>query len=309
MLILVAVTVNFVNNKGGLLEKTREAKQGTAYKSEEENLLTYIYGEGVYNAITGKVDLKALKNKLAEDSDKWKTLILDNDTDPTKLTVTGVQSGEEHIINEDCTKGDKKEPTSTGAVGKYMTLFSGESSVEYIEFKENNQLEIKAKKYDSTTDITTEEKWTGSYEYNANTNIVTITGEICKNFNENGDDLQCQIQEINYKKDSKEGINKVLIINNVLACSTDGFAGFDKYTFTSGTYKNSENKTLELSIKTDENGNSYGYLVVDGTDKTSYICLNGYIYDGFLPYRIVSETEIEELNVDGEGISVFTKVD
>ena len=305
MLILVAVTVNFVNNKGGLLEKTREAKQGTAYKSEEENLLTYIYGEGVYNAITGKVDLKALKNKLAEDSDKWKTLILDNDTDPTKLTVTGVQSGEEHIINEDCTTGDKKEPTSTGAVGKYMTLFSGDEGMEYIELKENNEFEMKVKYYDSTIKKDIDTIISGKYEYNTTTKIITIDSNVPSIGGE-----QICVSEINYVESGIEKNNRILhVIDGSLIGSTDGFAGFDKYTFTSGTYKNSENETLELSIKTDENGNSYGYLVAYGIDKTPYICLNGYIYVGWEPYKIVSETEIGQLDDDGNVNSVFTKVD
>ena len=304
MLILVAVTVNFVNNKGGLLEKTREAKQGTAYKSEEENLLTYIYGEGVYNAITGKVDLKALKNKLAEDSDKWKTLILDNDTAPTKLTVTGVQSGEEHIINEDCTTGDKKEPTSTGAVGKYMTLFSGDDGMEYIEFKENNEFEMKVKDYDSTIKKDVDTIISGKYEYNTTTKIITIDSNVPSIGGE-----QICVSEINYVESGIEKNNRILhVIDGSLIGSTDGFAGFDKYTFTSGTYKNSENETLELSIKTDENGNRYGYLVAYGIDKTPYICLNGYIYVGWEPYKIVSETEIGQLDDDGNVNSVFTKV-
>lgn len=304
MLILVAVTVNFVNNKGGLLEKTREAKQGTAYKSEEENLLTYIYGEGVYNAITGKVDLKALKNKLAEDSDKWKTLILDNDTAPTKLTVTGVQSGEEHIINEDCTTGDKKEPTSTGAVGKYMTLFSGDEGMEYIEFKENNEFETKVKDYDSTIKKDVDTIISGKYEYNTTTKIITIDSNVPSIGGE-----QICVSEINYVESGIEKNNRILhVIDGSLIGSTDGFAGFDKYTFTSGTYKNSENETLELSIKTDENGNRYGYLVAYGIDKTPYICLNGYIYVGWEPYKIVSETEIGQLDDDENVNSVFTKV-
>lgn len=304
MLILVVVTVNFVNNKGGLFEKTREAKQGTAYKSEEENLLTYIYREDVYNAITGKVDLKALKNKLAEDSDKWKTLILDNDTAPTKLTVTGVQSGEEHIINEDCTTGDKKEPTSTGAVGKYMTLFSGDEGMEYIEFKENNEFETKVKDYDSTIKKDVDTIISGKYEYNTTTKIITIDSNVPSIGGE-----QICVSEINYVESGIEKNNRILhVIDGSLIGSTDGFAGFDKYTFTSGTYKNSENETLELSIKTDENGNRYGYLVAYGIDKTPYICLNGYIYVGWEPYKIVSETEIGQLDDDGNVNSVFTKV-
>ena len=305
MLILVAVTINLANENGGLFVKTREAKQDTAYKSEEENLLTYIYGEGVYNAITGKVDLKALKNKLAEDSDKWKTLILDNDTDPTKLTVTGVESGEEHIINEDCTTGDKKEPTSTGAVGKYMTLFSGDEGMEYIELKENNEFEMKVKYYDSTIKKDIDTIISGKYEYNTTTKIITIDSNVPSIGGE-----QICVSEINYVESGIEKNNRILhVIDGSLIGSTDGFAGFDKYTFTSGTYKNSENETLELSIKTDENGNSYGYLVAYGIDKTPYICLNGYIYVGWEPYKIVSETEIGQLDDDGNVNSVFTKVD
>ena len=65
---------------------------------------------------------------------------------------------------------------------------------------------------------------------------------------------------------------------------------------------------MELSLKTDENGNRYGYLVAYGIDKTPYICLNGYIYVGWEPYKIVSETEIGQLDDDENVNSVFTKV-
>lgn len=117
------------------------------------------------------------------------------------------------------------------------------------------------------------------------------------------------MSEINYVESGIEKNNRILhVIDGSLIGSTDGFAGFDKYTFTSGTYKNSENETLELSIKTDENGNRYGYLVAYGIDKTPYICLNGYIYVGWEPYKIVSETEIGQLDDDENVNSVFTKV-
>ena len=223
---------------------------------------------------------------------------------PTKLTVTGVQSGEEHIINEDCTTGDKKEPTSTGAVGKYMTLFSGDDGMEYIEFKENNEFEMKVKDYDSTIKKDVDTIISGKYEYNATTKIITIDSNVPSIGGE-----QICVSEINYVESGIEKNNRILhVIDGSLIGSTDGFAGFDKYTFTSGTYKNPENQTLELSIKTDENGNSYGYLVAYGTDKTPYICLNGYIYVGWEPYKIVSETEIGHLDDDGNVNSVFTKV-
>ena len=96
MLILVAVTVNLANENGGLFVKTREAKQDTAYKSEEENLLMYIYGEGVYDATTGKVNLTKLEERL-NNSGEWGTTAIVG----TELTVVGKQSGEIHKINED----------------------------------------------------------------------------------------------------------------------------------------------------------------------------------------------------------------
>lgn len=109
MLILVAVTVNIANENGGLFEKTREAKSDTAYRAEEENLLIYIYGEDVYDATMGKVNLNTLKKQLDEESDKWKSSILDSEENPTKLTVTGAQSGIEHVVLADGTlDGNKK---------------------------------------------------------------------------------------------------------------------------------------------------------------------------------------------------------
>ena len=98
MLILVAVTVT-ITKEVGLFPTARTAKQDTAYRTEEETLLTYIYGDSVYNATTGKVNLSRLKESLGANSDKWKNITLDDETNPTTLTVTGVQSGKNHIID------------------------------------------------------------------------------------------------------------------------------------------------------------------------------------------------------------------
>ena len=103
MLILVAVTVNYANENGGLFKTARTAKQDTAYRAEEETLLTYIYGDGVYDASTGKIDLLKLKELLEANSSKWGNITLDSNENPTTLTVTGVQSGKTHTINADGT--------------------------------------------------------------------------------------------------------------------------------------------------------------------------------------------------------------
>ena len=104
MLILVAVTVNLANENGGLFQKARYAKSETAVKAEEEELTMYMFGEGVYNAKTGKVDLDALENLLTDET-KWKNVAIENG----KLVVTGTQSGNGYIIDEKGNISEQKD--------------------------------------------------------------------------------------------------------------------------------------------------------------------------------------------------------
>ncbi len=185
MLILVAVTVNLANENGGLFEKARYAKSETAVKAEEEELTMYMFGEGVYNAKTGEVNLGALKNKLDEDSNKWKNSTLDSDTNPTKLTVIGVQSGEEHIINTDGTMGEK-----VSILGTYYALgdisFSGSPT---LELKTDNQA-IVTWYFNEGDDILS----TGSYTYDETTKTGTI---VLSDYGSDGDTFTFNIINLN----------------------------------------------------------------------------------------------------------------
>ena len=302
MLILVAVTVT-ITDKGGLFDTARRAKTETAARAEEEELLTYIYADGIYDATTGDVDIDTLKTKLES---AGKTVKENNG----KLVVTGAQSGKNYIIDSKGNISEQKEEeeqTSTGVTGKYISFFfEGDEGMEYIEFKENGEFEMKVANWDSTTSQSVSTTTTGKYEYDPTTKIIVIDSSVPSIGGE-----QICMTEISYEEGGTEKTNKVLHLKEGgLIGATAGFAGFDKYTFTSGTYQNSEkaNTTLELTTKTDENGNNYGYLVAYVTDKTPYICLDGYIYCGWEPYEIVSETEIGHLDDDGNVDYVFTKV-
>ena len=169
MLILVAVTVNLANENGGLFVKTREAKQDTAYKAEEENLATYMYGEGVYDAIKGEVNLDNLKANL-DNSGEWGTTTIAG----TKLTVIGKQSGKIHIIDKNGTMSENKDgedEPSTGIVGTYYGLgkayFSGSPTLKFN--KEGQVIQT----YNGNTED--EEVSTGTYTYDENTKTGTVT--------------------------------------------------------------------------------------------------------------------------------------
>ena len=135
MLILVAVTVT-ITDKGGLFDTARRAKTETAARAEEEELLTYIYADGIYDATTGDVDIDTLKTKLES---AGKTVKENNG----KLVVTGAQSGKNYIIDSKGNISEQKEEedqTSTGVTGKYISFFfEGDEGMEYIEFKENGE--------------------------------------------------------------------------------------------------------------------------------------------------------------------------
>ena len=171
MLILVAVTVNLANENGGLFEKARYAKSETAAKAEEEELTMYMFGEGVYNAKTGKVDLDALGNLLTDEA-KWKNV----GKNGNKLVVTGTESGKGYIIDEKGTISEQKDgedQPSTSIVGIYHGLLCEDNSSDLT-------LTLNS---DNTASITyyNNVSATGTYSYNQDTK----SGEINLN---NGDE-------------------------------------------------------------------------------------------------------------------------
>ena len=283
MLILVAVTVNLANENGGLFEKARYAKSETAVKAEEEELTMYMFGEGVYNAKTGEVNLGALKNKLDEDSNKWKNSTLDSDTNPTKLTVIGVQSGEEHIINTDGTMGEK-----VSIVGTYHGLLSYDTS-------SNLTLTLNS---DNTASITNHNNVsaTGTYSYNQDTK----SGEINLN---NGDEW------------AGTGTFDAIIVNNNIVLEFLNFGPSDDLIIFSKNYHEglnglgrsiyiNGNKTMEFSTYV-EDGITKGIwaLKTDGvvlnSEEGDYIFYNGKIIAGYNEIGTVSD-DLSTITWNGE---------
>ncbi len=180
MLILVAVTVNLANENGGLFQKARYAKSETAVKAEEEELTMYMFGEGVYNAKTGKVDLDALENLLTDET-KWKNVAIENG----KLVVTGTQSGNGYIIDEKGNISEQKDgedQPSTSIVGTYYGLgelyFSGNPTLKFDNDGQVTQTFYADEEVDSTTGEIhkgDDEISSGSYTYDETTKTGTLT--------------------------------------------------------------------------------------------------------------------------------------
>ena len=180
MLILVAVTVNLANENGGLFEKARYAKSETAAKAEEEELTMYMFGEGVYNAKTGKVDLDALGNLLTDET-KWKNVGKNGD----KLVVTGTESGKGYIIDEKGTISEQKDgedQPSTSIVGTYYGLgdlyFSGNPTLKFDSDGQATQTYYAEEEIDSTTGEIykgDDEISSGPYTYDETTKTGTLT--------------------------------------------------------------------------------------------------------------------------------------
>ena len=173
MLILVAVTVR-IGRDQGLFDKAREAKASTAYSAEEEKLAMYMYGEGVYNAATGEIDLEKLKTDLLA-SGEWETVNIDG----TKLTAVGKQSGEQHIINANGTTGEQQ---ATGIVGTYHGIgdlyFSGNPTLKFDDNGQATQTFYAEEEVDSTTGEIykgDDEVSTGPYTYDEKTKTGTLT--------------------------------------------------------------------------------------------------------------------------------------
>ncbi len=300
MLILVAVTVNLANENGGLFVKTREAKQDTAYKAEEENLATYMYGEGVYDAIKGEVNLDNLKASL-DNSGEWGTATIAG----TKLTVIGKQSGEEHIVNSDGTIGEKKESEIVGK--KFYVTGEDTEYGDYMQF--NSDFSGKAIVYnrDNPTQVGESDSTTFKYTYDS----VTKKGEIKFHYEEDGEswDETMEFDYVSIKDESGNEVNQAIVFGGSMDChvyatnKNDGLTPLGNNVYANG------DKTIEFET-TDKNGITYGTCVVkengtilDSTD-SYYTCCNGYIYgSGYLDNATIN-SDYTEITFDG---IVYTK--
>ena len=306
MLILVAVTVNLANENGGLFEKARYAKSETATKAEEEELTMYMYGEGVYNAKTGEVDLDALGDLLT-DGAKWKNVSKNGD----KLVVTGTKSGKGYIIDEKGTISEQKDgegQSSTEIVGKkfYVTGENTEYS-DYMQF--NSDFSGKAIVYnrDNPTQVGKSDSTTFKYTYDS----VTKKGEIKLHYEEDGEswDETMEFDYVSIKDESGNEVNQAIVFGGSMDChvyatnKNDGLTPLGKNVYANG------DKTIEFETK-DKNGITYGACVVkengtilDSTD-SYYTCCNGYIYgSGYLDNATINSDYTE---ITFEGI-VYTK--
>ena len=300
MLILVAVTVNLANENGGLFVKTREAKQDTAYKAEEENLATYMYGEGVYDAIKGEVNLDNLKASL-DNSGEWGTATIAG----TKLTVIGKQSGEEHIVNSDGTIGEKKESEIVGK--KFYVTGEDTEYGDYMQF--NSDFSGKAIVYnrDNPTQVGESDSTTFKYTYDS----VTKKGQIKAHYEEDGEswDETIDFDYVSIKDESGNEVNQAIVFGGSMDChvyatnKNDGLTPLGDNVYANG------DKTIEFGT-TDKNGITYGTCVVkengtilDSTD-SYYTCCNGYIYgSGYLDNATIN-SDYTEITFDG---IVYTK--
>ena len=300
MLILVAVTVNLANENGGLFVKTREAKQDTAYKAEEENLATYMYGEGVYDAIKGEVNLDNLKASL-DNSGEWGTVAITG----TKLTVIGKQSGEEHIVNSDGTIGEKKESEIVGK--KFYVTGEDTEYGDYMQF--NSDFSGKAIVYnrDNPTQVGESDSTTFKYTYDS----VTKKGQIKAHYEEDGEswDETIDFDYVSIKDESGNEVNQAIVFGGSMDChvyatnKNDGLTPLGDNVYANG------DKTIEFGT-TDKNGITYGTCVVkengtilDSTD-SYYTCCNGYIYgSGYLDNATIN-SDYTEITFDG---IVYTK--
>ena len=298
MLILVAVTVDLANENGGLFVKTREAKQDTAYKAEEENLATYMYGEGVYDAIKGEVNLDNLKASL-NDSGEWGTATITG----TKLTVIGKQSGEEHIVNSDGTIGEKKESEIVGK--KFYVTGEDTEYGDYMQF--NSDLTLKYVEYNR--EDTTQENVDNSMKYTYDS--VTKKGQLKAHYEEDGEswDETMDFDYVSVKDESGNEVNQVIVFGGSMQChfyatnKNDGLTPLGNNVYANG------DKTIGFGT-TDKNGITYGTCVVkeNGTILDSadsyYTCCNGYIYgSGYLDNATIN-SDYTEITFDS---TVYTK--
>ena len=294
MLILVAVTVNLANKKGGLLDTARYAKSETAAKAEQERLLMYIYGDGVYKAETGEVNLNALKDALSTDGTQWKNVAIENG----KLVVTGTQSGNGYIIDEKGNISEQKDgedQPSTSIVGTYHALgdlyFSGNPTLKFDSDGQATQTFYAEEEVDSTTGEIykgDDEVSSGPYTYDETTKTGTLT-LIDKDSTGYEDRYEYKFNLINIKNNSivelitYDSVDNEEYIESVWAKNKCGkITDLGTSTYVNGTI------TIEFGTSV-EDGIEMGIFTVkkDGILFNSmdgyYICYNGkLILDGDL---------------------------
>ena len=301
MLILVAVTVNLANENGGLFVKTREAKQDTAYKAEEENLATYMYGEGVYDAIKGEVNLDNLKASL-DNSGEWGTVAITG----TKLTVIGKQSGEEHIVNSDGTIGEKKESEIVGK--KFYVTGEDTEYGDYMQF--NSDFSGKAIVYnrDNPTQVGESDSTTFKYTYDS----VTKKGEIKFHYEEDGEswDETMEFDYVSIKDESGNEVNQAIVFGGSVDChvyatnKNKGLVPLGESIYVT------ENETIKFGTA-NKNGEIIGTCdrtIDDGNyreENEYYVYCNGNIYgSGTFVDGITINSDYTEITLDG---NVYTK--
>ena len=266
MLILVAVTVT-ITKEGGLFATARTAQKDTAYNAEEETLLTYIYADGVYNATTGEVNLTALK-ELLTDATKWQSPTLNNDTTPTTLTVTGVQSGKSHTIDSKGNVSEQKDgedQTSTSIVGTYYGLADlWGSGHPTLKFDADGTVMLTG--YDEDGGV--EELHTGVYTYDAETKTGNYTTTRTDRQYGTVDTSECSFNLINL------GDNVIIEVIDM------GVSG----SYHSTWAKNKCGKIVDLGEATYSNGTetvTFGTRVEDGLTMGTYVFNGASSYDGY----------------------------
>ena len=303
MLILVAVTVK-IGNDQGLFSNAREAKSGTAYSAEEENLAMYMYGEGVYNATTGEIDLIKLKDNL-EKSGEWGEATIAG----TKLTVLGKQSGQQHIINADGTMGEKKDDDSSDILGKKFYVTGEETKYgDYFQFNSDATLTFVGHDKDNPAEEQIDNSM--KYEYNP----TTKKGQLKAHYEEDGESWD-ETMDFDYrivKDESGNEINQVIIFSGSMQChiyatnKNEGLTPLGNNVYANG------NKTIEFG-KTSQDGQIFGTYtikengsIINSGGEGYYTCYNQ-IIDGIHGVgEVAISADHSTITLIEEGI-VYTK--
>ena len=307
MLILVAVTVNLANENGGLFEKARYAKSETATKAEEEELTMYMYGEGVYNAKTGEVDLDALGDLLT-DGAKWKNVSKNGD----KLVVTGTKSGKGYIIDEKGTISEQKDgegQSSTEIAGKKFYVTGEDTEYgDYMQFNSDFSGEAIVYDRDNPTQVGESDSTTFKYTYDT----VTKKGEIKVHYEEDGEswDETMEFDYVSIKDESGNEVNQAIVFGGSVDChvyatnKNKGLVPLGESIYVT------ENETIKFGT-TNKNGEIIGTCVRtidDGNyreENEYYVYCNGNIYgSGTFVDRITINSDYTEITLDG---NVYTK--
>ena len=267
MLILVAVTVT-VAKDGGLFTTARQAKVDTAYKAEEETLLTYKYGED-YDAATGELNLEEVKLKLEADTDKWVNLSLNEDK--TELAVMGVQSGKKHTILSNKTV----KPISIAGIYREQLAFNDDLK---LELKEDNTVE--GGFLDGLC--------TGTYSYDETEQKIKLNLDYYLDFEDgknNSRKLECELNYFDLINKDGERVNSILELVSgeedekyALIFSKNGLNGLNP--LNNYTYANGNTKII-FTTKTEDNL-TYGYFYME--DENGPISNGGANYGEYFCY-------------------------